>query len=578
MRRSWFACVVVLAAVATSLSPMPGRADAGALPVVGVGFHALWRYNPDDPNDLNGYTPEQRQYVVNELQAAGVGWVRIDIGWASVETYQKGPPYEEWYLDQLADAITRANAAGLKVLGTVWGTPCWAIDPTPPDCQPTDDQYMNYPPADPRGYADVAAMLAARFDGGPSGRIDAWEAWNEPDLPYFFDPAETDPQVRAKDYVDDVLLPAFGCPDAPNGFQAGNPRSIAVLGGPTYEPARIESEPAQPDEEWWINYVYDWLGKDGTACPPSQHFEVMAVHPYLAPLDLPPEVPDQDGTNIYLLSHVATVRAVMASYGDGSKDIWFTEFGWSSHTNSGSEVGNWECGVSPEQQGRLVVRALEMMRQNDWYDLYRVRVAFWYDDRNWNVGQPDPNVDQIKDNNFGLFGLPSSQGATTFPEKPSYLWLKGYLRAGVMPPEQDSTMAPSGEAIPDLLAPGHATQLPSALWTTNPVITEQDYCRANVYVKVVNDTGTTKTIQYRTVDLTAHGTTYGVGSGDVDYELTSGQMTVQPREIGTITIPVVPDLCLEPPEAFYLRYGVTPGDLGQGQATITILDDDTRPC
>jgi hypothetical protein len=66
----------------------------------------------------------------------------------------------------------------------------------------------------------------------------------------------------------------------------------------------------------------------------------------------------------------------MLDYGDAAKPLWYTEFGWSAHTNW-SGIQNWERGVTPQQQGDYFVRALQYSEAHYPY----VSVAFWYKER-----------------------------------------------------------------------------------------------------------------------------------------------------------------------------------------------------
>src|SRR4051794_19038765 len=81
-------CAAAVAALATVIAGLTGIAIAGAgqaaassvLPGVGVQFHATW----------GDYTDAQRLTVLDELAAAHVGWVRVDVGWQTFEETGKG--------------------------------------------------------------------------------------------------------------------------------------------------------------------------------------------------------------------------------------------------------------------------------------------------------------------------------------------------------------------------------------------------------------------------------------------------------------------------------------------------------
>jgi arabinogalactan endo-1,4-beta-galactosidase len=304
--------------------------SASSRPAVGVQFHAMW----------SDYTDAQRTRVLDMLQAAGVKWVRIDYGWASVQPDGPGS-WARWYLDRGDTWVNAARARGMKVLMTFWMTPGWA----------NGGKGTAVPPTDPAAYAHAAQGIAEHF----RGRVSAWEVWNEPNLDYFWggSPAQYGATLRA-------AYPAF---------KAGDPDAQVVFGAPTN------------NDLTWIKAAYAGGARDS--------YDVMATHPYQGPADLAPETPD-NGT-MYVLSHVAAVHDWMTSVGDGAKPIWFTEFGWSSHDNSPG-VENWNRGVSEQQQAEYLVRTIKYVQAAFPY----VKNLFWYNERN----NASPNAPQY--DNYGL--------------------------------------------------------------------------------------------------------------------------------------------------------------------------------
>ncbi len=346
--------VAVAALLAAGLSPkVPARAQLlppNGPPQFGTNFHAGW----------TDYTNQQRLVVLDKMAAAGVDWVRIDIGWSSFEEHCRGC-YSDWYIDILDFTIDAARARGINVLGMLWRTPGWA----------NGGAGVYAPPTNPLDYTLAARWAAEHF----RGRVAAWEVWNEPNEDYFW-------TGTAEDYARLVQV-------AYPGFKAGDPLAKVVLGGPAY------------NDTGWLADLYD-LGIQGS-------FDIMSTHPYQAPADLPPEAPDTGGNNIWLLSHVRAVRDLMASHGDGHKDIWFTEFGWSSHGNPAG-LPPWDQGVTEAQQGDYLVRTMEYVADHHPY----VTNLFWYNERNRQTG--DLHLD-----NYGLL-------TRNLAPKPVYDALKAYLR------------------------------------------------------------------------------------------------------------------------------------------------------
>ena len=83
---------------APSAPPTPAASES-AMPAFGVQFHGTW----------GDYTDEQRAQVLDELKAAGVRWVRIDLGW---NTFQEQGPgtYASWYTKLADGAINAARS------------------------------------------------------------------------------------------------------------------------------------------------------------------------------------------------------------------------------------------------------------------------------------------------------------------------------------------------------------------------------------------------------------------------------------------------------------------------------------
>jgi beta-xylosidase len=339
-------------------------------PAVGVQFHALW----------SDYTDQERVVVLDKLAAAGVTWVRIDLGWQSLQEVGR-EAYSQWYIDRADRTIDMARDRGISVLATLWATPDWA----------NGGAGRHVPPTDLADYARVARWAAEHFNG----RVGAWEVWNEPNHPSFW-------SGTAADYTE-LLKAAYPA------FKAGAPSTPVVLGAPCY------------NDTDWLQEMYA-AGGQGS-------FDIMATHPYQGVSNTPPEAPD-DGT-VWRLSHVAAVHALMDRYGDGDKKIWFTEFGWSSHENTGTEK-SWAIGVSEQQQADFLVRTIEHLAANFPY----VTNIFWYAERNRVSGK-------VHLDNYGLLRRDLS-------EKPAYTALREFLTGPALP----ETDLPLDEPLAPLLTNG----------------------------------------------------------------------------------------------------------------------------
>lgn len=301
-------------------------------PEYGAQFHCTWSF----------YDDAARATVVNQLAEHGLRWVRIDVGWASIEDTAKGAR-NAIHLATVDKCITEASRRGLKVLVTLWLTPAWA------GAAGTTDRH---PPNNAQDYADFARWMAARY----RGKVAAWEVWNEPD------PAQQFWTGTTAQYVE-LLKAAYPA------FKAGDPSAAVVLAGPSSNDAT------------WIRDVYSLGAKDS--------FDVLATHPYQPIADAPPDAPAE--ANRSWFTSLPAVRKVMLDFGDGAKPVWFTELGWSAHGNWAG-IPEWQRGVTLEQQADYAVRAWRYTRERYPY----VPVMIWYKDRS------QPGSSDVHQQGYGM--------------------------------------------------------------------------------------------------------------------------------------------------------------------------------
>lgn len=311
-----------LVGAAVTASPAAAAPAVVPGPAFGAQVHAMW----------SDYTDDQRGRVLDQLRAAGATWVRIDLGWKTLQPTRRDA-YDPWGVAFADRVVEMATARGLTPLITLWLTPAWANGGK-------GDRVL---PTDPADYARVAAWAARRW----AGKVGAWEVWNEANSPSFM--VGADPVAYTR-----LLRAAYPA------FKSGDPAAQVVFSGTEY------------NDDRWIARAYA-AGARGS-------FDVMATHPYQGRADAAPETPD-DGT-IWTLRHAEAVHRLMVAQGDGHKPLWFTEFGWSSHGRSNEGLANWDRGVSEQQQGEYLVRTLRLVAAEMPY----VTNVFWYSDRDRNDG------------------------------------------------------------------------------------------------------------------------------------------------------------------------------------------------
>ena len=306
-------------------------AEGPASRPVDVMFHGFW----------TSYTDAQRADVLDRLQAAGVTSVRIDLSWIMLQP--DGPDsFHRWGVDFVDRVIAMANERSIKPLMMLWLTPGWA----------NGNSGERVAPYRAEDYARVAGWAAQRW----RGKVVGWEVWNEPNSDAFLRGADPAAYVR-------LLRAAYPA------IKAGDPDAAVVLGGVEY------------NDVAWLRRAYD-AGAQG-------YFDVLATHPYQGIADLAPDA--RDGTK-YTLRSVSAVRDLMVERGDAAKPIWFTEFGWSTHSvRSGV---NWIRGVDEQRQAAYLVATARLVAAEMPY----VQRIYWYSDRDTHEGDPQYS-------NYGLFRL-----------------------------------------------------------------------------------------------------------------------------------------------------------------------------
>jgi hypothetical protein len=311
------ATAALLAAALVSTTSSAAVANAGPVyPDVGVQFHAMW----------SSYTDPQRHDVLTKMHNAGVTTVRIDVSWAMLQPVN-GTSYDAWGTSFVDNVIAMSNSHSITPLITLWLTPGWANNNAGEHVLPTNVG----------DYATVARWAAARY----TNKVAGWEVWNEQNSPDFL--------VGANAVAYTNLLRA-----AYPAFHAGYAPTTVVFGGVQY------------NDNVWIAQAY--------AAGARGYFDVMATHPYMGVANLSPNTAD-DGTQ-WTLKHAVAVRNLMVANGDGGKSLWFTEFGWSTHTNP---VGtpNYGLGVSEAVQAQYFTQTIALIRTTmPW-----VGKVYWYTER-----------------------------------------------------------------------------------------------------------------------------------------------------------------------------------------------------
>lgn len=235
-------------------------------------------------SDIIGMSTADINKTLDEMQSLGVQNVRILIPWNNIEP---APGYWNWStVDTLVNAAAERN---MGILGVLNATPAWAVQPGYPA--------VAAPPADNTQYAQFASAVAQRY----AGKVSAYEVWNEPNAAPSWYPAP-DPAAYTK--LLQAAYPAIKAAD-PNATVIGG-----VVGWVTDTPGLAINAAS------YVQGMYD-NGAQG-------YFDALSFHPYQY------QVPFGNGTPYgpnAPINQLETIHQEMVAAGDGSKQIWATEYG-----------------------------------------------------------------------------------------------------------------------------------------------------------------------------------------------------------------------------------------------------------
>jgi hypothetical protein len=241
--------------------------------------------------------------------------VRAELRWATLE------PLRPNQIDPAALAFTDrfvrdAAAAGIRVIFTVEGTPCWASSAPASllaHCLPGHFSVANtWPPTNPASYGAAVAYLAQRY--GP--QLAAIEVWNEPDQSnqdYFAGPN------KAQHYAS-ILRAAY------TAIKQANP-GVTVLGGSLVGSNGL-----------FLRALY--------AAGIKGYYDGLAVHYYSL-----------------VLASLRAIHEVQLANGD-TRPLWLDEFGWTSCFPQ--RVQEEQPCVSATTQARNIANVTRSLSSTPW--------------------------------------------------------------------------------------------------------------------------------------------------------------------------------------------------------------------
>jgi polysaccharide biosynthesis protein PslG len=296
----------------------------------------------------------ERAAMLDRAQGVGARVIRAFIRWhlAAPERPQPGaPPFDEPRLWELDELVAGANARGMEVMFTIWGTPPWANDGQAPNRAPTDLDALR----------DFAHGLAARY---PSVR--RYAIWNEPNTALFLSPQfdEEGNSVAPQAYA--ALYRA-----AHEGIKAASPGALVAIGETSSHGRDAPSPGTAQDSHSPVRFA-----RLLAEISPRLEFDAWAHHPY--PVD--PASPPERGSRwpaVTMTSLERFAETLDELFGRDGIPLWLSEF---AYETSPAEAR----GVSHELQAAYAERALKLAAANPRVELF---VWFTFRDHESNARQ-----------------------------------------------------------------------------------------------------------------------------------------------------------------------------------------------
>jgi polysaccharide biosynthesis protein PslG len=277
--------------------------------------------------------------------------------WTDIEHAYKGA--FDW--TEADRVVSTAAEYKLKVIARLDFQPWWA----------RADGARNGPPDDYQDFADFVYAFISRYARGSSiGRVHAVQIWNEPNLSREWG----DQPITRESAAEYVRLLSTVYPVAK---QAG--QGVWFISGGLAFTGVEDPACCQPDDQYlqWmfeagLNGNYDALGVNA-------NFHCPCVEA------APGTVPGYEHSAFYF-RRIEQLRDIMVANGDGDKQIWATEFGWSDRLGL-------EAQHAEELKGEQIVQAIHLARKK-WRPWIGVMAVWTMADPGWDLADDLPWDDE----------------------------------------------------------------------------------------------------------------------------------------------------------------------------------------
>jgi hypothetical protein len=248
---------------------------------------------------------------------ANVGWVRIDFSWAVTE-----PQNNVFNWNELDTHVNEAEQNGLQILAILHYVPSWA----------NNGGNLSVPPFTTTEWADFVKQVAIRY----SGRVAAYEIWNEPDT------SGNGGGIGWERNVEEPPLYTDFVHTAAQMIRTYSPGSLVV--GPAY---RTHKDGVNSQADNRKRRFFQQMQAANYADGPGPNFlDVTSYHNNASDTE-----PSRDMGLTLRTNNLAYLSSYLPS--KASSPVWVTEYGWRSNAVTNNGQREKECNLTKIYTGLL---------------------------------------------------------------------------------------------------------------------------------------------------------------------------------------------------------------------------------
>lgn len=308
----------------------------------------MWTGFQDDQNFR--WAPD-RVDVLDRAAATGTSVIRITVDWSQVAPTKPGNPgnpFDPAYrLDDVDEFVRAAEARGIEVLITIWGTPGWANRGKGPNVAPRKVKDLRL----------FSRALALRYSGLFAGYpfVGFYSLWNEPNLNRFLAPQfdKKGRSVAPKTYAK-MFRAAYA------GIKSGNKEALVAI-GETSPQGRDKPSPGAVSDSHSPGRFAQLVAQ----ARPRVKFDAYAHHPYSTKVKFSPRQRVK-WPNVNWSQMPKFERSIDAWFKKKNIPIWVTEYGHQTRPER-------RDGLTYKQQAKFAKQALNIAKANP-----RIQMFVWF--------------------------------------------------------------------------------------------------------------------------------------------------------------------------------------------------------